>query len=85
MAPGAIRIASVAAVIKVYFLLKAWLGVLRLIGWHSCHGGGGAAPGGAAPWRLGLRSGAGRAQVELPCGGAEAGVLLGGGARPRSR
>lgn len=51
---------------KVYFLLKHLVLCLRLSGWHRRFGWGGAGPGRVAPWRPGLRSGAGRGQVEPP-------------------
>lgn len=78
---GAIRFASVAAVIKVYFLLKA-----SCVCAPSPLGGAGSEPrpgrarGWAFRWRVGGRNrqgerGRGRGQVELPCGGARTAAM----------
>lgn len=71
MAPGGHSNRLSCCCNKVYFLLKHLVLCLGLSGWRSCPGGGGAGPGRAAP---GLRSGAGRAQVELPAASRKLGL-----------
>lgn len=66
MAPGGHSNRLSCCCNKVYFLLKHLVLCLRLSGWRSRLGRGGAGPGRAALWRPGLRAGVGRAQVELP-------------------